>query len=113
VDGEFTQPDRGKKWGDVELALRYDFVDLNDKTVYGGSAEAITAGINFYTSRNVKFQVNFSNINHDRYASGKGKLYVGTDATGVLTKDPTKVVTANKKAGEDYNQLGIRCEINF
>jgi phosphate-selective porin OprO/OprP len=112
-EGEFTQPDKGKKWGDIELAVRYDFVDLNDKTVYGGSAEAITAGINFYTAKNVKFIVNYSYINHDRYASGKGKLFVGEDVTGSLTKDPTKVVNANGKAGEDYNQLGIRCEINF
>lgn len=113
VDGEFTQPDRGKKWGDIELALRYDFVDLNDKTVYGGSAEGITAGINFYTAKNVKFMLNYSYINHDRYASGKNKLYVGKDVTGALTKDPTKVADANGKAGENYNQLGVRCEINF
>lgn len=113
LDGEFTQPDNGKKWGDIELALRYDYVNLNDKTVYGGSAEAYTAGINFYTNRNVKFQINFSNINHDRYASGKGKLFVGNDPTGALTKDPTKVVNGDGKAGEDYNQIGIRCEINF
>lgn len=112
-EGEFTQPDRGKKWGDIEVALRYDFVDLNDKTVNGGSAEAITAGINFYTAKNIKFQLNFSNINHDRYANGKGKLFVGEDATGALTKDPAKVINGKGKAGEDYNQLGIRCEINF
>ena len=113
VEGEFTQPDKGKKWGDIELALRYDFIDMNDKTVNGGSAEAITAGINFYAARNVKFMLNYSYINHDRYASGKNKLYVGKDVTGALTKDPTKVADANGKAGEDYNQLGIRCEINF
>lgn len=112
-EGEFTQPDRGKKWGDIELALRYDFVDLNDKTVYGGSAEAFTGGLNFYAARNIKFQFNFSSINHDRYASGKNKLYVGRDITGELTKDPTKVATLKGKAGEDYKQLGIRCEINF
>lgn len=113
AEGEFTQPDRGQKWGDIELAVRYDFIDLNNKTIHGGSAEAITAGINFYTSKNVKFQLNISNINHDRYASGKGKLYVGKDANGALTKDPTKVAEADGKAGDDYNQLGIRCEINF
>ena len=112
-EGEFTQPDKGKKWGDIELALRYDYIDMNDKTVYGGSAEAVTAGINFYTAKHVKFQLNYSYINHDRYASGKGKLYVGHDVTGVLTKDYTKVADANGKAGEDYGILGIRCEINF
>lgn len=112
-EAEFTQPDRGKKWGDIELALRYDYVDLNDKTVFGGSAEAITAGLNFYAARNIKFQLNFSSINHDRYASGKNKLYVGQDITGALTKDPTKVANGSGKAGEDYKQLGIRCEVNF
>lgn len=112
-EGEFTQPSIGKKWGDLELALRYDYIDLNDKTVYGGAAEAITAGVNIYLAKNVKFQVNFSNINHDRYASGKGKLFVGQDASGNLSKDPTKVVNSKGKAGEDYKQLGIRCEINF
>jgi phosphate-selective porin OprO/OprP len=113
LDGEFTQPENGRKWGDVELAFRYDYVNLNDKTVYGGSAEAYTAGINFYTNRNIKFQINFSSINHDRYANGKGKLFVGNDVTGGLTKDPTKVVNGDGKAGEDYSQIGIRCEINF
>lgn len=112
-EGEFTQPDKGKKWGDLELAFRYDFLDLNDRSVYGGSAEAFTAGINFYAAKNLKFQLNFSNINHDRFASGKKKLYVGEDATGALTKDPTKVINAKGKAGEDYNQIGLRLEINF
>jgi phosphate-selective porin OprO/OprP len=112
-EGEFTQPDKGKKWGDIELALRYDYVNLNNKTVYGGSAEAVTAGINFYTARNVKFQLNYSYVNHDRYASGKGKLYVGNDVTGALTKDGTKVADGKGKAGENYSILGIRCEIDF
>lgn len=113
AEGEFSQPYRGKKWGDIELALRYDYVDMNDKDIYGGSAEAITGGINFYTSKNVKFQVNYSQVNHDRYASGKGKLYVGHDITGALTKNPTQVADPKGKAGEDYGILGVRCEINF
>lgn len=113
AEAEFTLPQKGKKWGDVELAFRYDFIDLNDKTVYGGSADAFTAGINFYTAKNIKFQLNFSAINHDRYANGKGKLFVGQDAAGNPIKDPTKVVNDKGAAGEDYTQLGIRCEINF
>jgi phosphate-selective porin OprO and OprP len=112
-EGEFTQPDVGKKWGDVELALRYDYVNLNDKEIYGGSAEGWTAGLNFYTSKNVKFQLNYNILNHDRYASGKKKLYVGHDLTGALTKDPTKVADPAGKAGEDFSMLGIRCEIDF
>ena len=113
AEGEFSQPHKCKKWGDVELAVRYDYVNLNDKDIMGGSAEAITGGINFYTAQNVKFQLNYSNINHDRYASGKNKLFVGQDSNGILTKDPTKVAASNGKAGENYNQIGLRCEINF
>jgi phosphate-selective porin OprO and OprP len=113
VDAEFTLPDKGKKWGDVELALRYEYIDLNDKTVYGGAAEAITAGVNFYTSKNVKFQFDYSYVNHDRYASGKNKINVGDDVTGAYTKDPTKVANEKGKAGEDYGMFGVRCEINF
>lgn len=112
-EGEFTQPDKGKKWGDVELALRYDYVSLNNKDVNGGSAEGYTAGLNFYTAKNVKFQLNYTYVNHDRYASGKGKLYVGHDLEGNLTKNPTKVADPAGKAGEDFGSIGLRCEIDF
>lgn len=113
AQGEFNQPERGKKWGDVELALRYDYINMNDKDVFGGSAEGYTAGLNFYAARNFKFQINYSYVNHDRYASGKGKLYVGHDVEGNLTKIPSKVVESDGKAGNDYGMLGVRCEIDF
>lgn len=113
TEAEFSQPYRGKKWGDVELAFRYDNIDMNDKSVNGGSAEAYTAGVNVYAAKNVRFQINYSYVNHDRYASGKNKLYVGHDLTGALTKDPTKVADPKGKAGEDYGMMGVRFEINF
>jgi len=113
AQGEFNQPNRGKKWGDVELALRYDFINMNDLDIKGGSAEGYTLGINFYATRNFKMQLNYNYLNHDRYATGKGKLFVGHDASGALTRDPAKVVETNGKAGNDYSSLGIRCEIDF
>ncbi|HBG24301.1 MAG: hypothetical protein A2X17_01560 [Bacteroidetes bacterium GWF2_41_61] len=112
-EGEFTQPDLGRKWGDVELVFRYDYVNLNDKDIYGGSAEGVTAGLNIYSGYNFKFQINYSYVNHDRYASGKNKLYVGKDVEGNLTKDPTKVATAAGNAGDDYGMLGVRFQIAF
>ncbi|MBK7372742.1 MAG: porin [Saprospiraceae bacterium] len=113
TEAEFSQPYRGKKWGDIELALRYDYINLNDKDIYGGSAEGYTAGVNFYADKNVRFQVNYSYVNHDRYANGKNKLFVGYDLTGALTKDPTQVADSKGKAGDDYGMLGFRFEINF
>ncbi len=112
-EGEFTQPDFGRKWGDVEFVVRYDYVNLNDKDVNGGAAEGITAGFNIYAGNNFKFQINYSYINHDRYASGKNKLFVGKDVEGNLTKDPTKVATSAGNAGDDYGMLGVRFQIAF
>ena len=113
-EGEFTQPGLGKK-GEFEAAFRFDYIDLNDEkaAIYGGSANAYTLGLNYYPNTNVKFMLNYSYLDHDRYANGKGKLFVGTDINGDLTKDPADVVEAEGKAGEDYGQLQFRIEIDF
>lgn len=114
-EGEFSQVTRGRSWGDVEVAVRYDYVNLNDKTasIMGGSANAFTFGVSYHANPNVKFMLNYSAINHDRYANGKGKLYVGRDALGNLTTDYTKVADDSGKAGDDYSFIQLRCEIDF
>ncbi|MDT3356210.1 MAG: porin [Bacteroidota bacterium] len=111
--GKYTKVRRGRSWGDVELCARYEFIDLNDGNVYGGSAEAYTLGINWIVNNNVKIMLNYQFNNNDRYANGKGKLLVGHDASGKPTKDYTKVVEAGRKAGVDYHMLGIRFEVDF
>lgn len=111
--GEFTQPTRGRKWGDIELAARYDFANLNSRDIKGGSAEGITVGLNYYINSNVKLMFNYSRINNDRYANGKGDLFVGYDAAGQLTKNPDQVVAKKGKAGNDFNQMAMRIEIDF
>lgn len=113
MGAKFTQVKRGKSWGDMELCFRYEFIDLNSNGVFGGSAEAYCAGINFYANNNVKMVVNYQYNNNDRYANGKGKLFVGYDAAGKPTKDYTKIVDANGKAGVDYHMLALRIEIDF
>jgi len=113
-EGEFTQPGLGKK-GEFEAAFRFDYIDLNDEkaAIYGGAANAYTLGLNYYANTNIKFMLNYSYLDHDRYANGKGKLFVGHDINGDLTKDPRLVVDAEGKAGEDYGQLQFRIEIDF
>ncbi|MGL4583035.1 MAG: porin, partial [Flavobacterium sp.] len=111
--GKFTQVERGRKWGDVEVALRYDYLDLNSKDIYGGSGEAYTLGLNYYVNRNVKLVLDYQYNNNDRYANGKGKLLVGHDVNGAATTDPTKVVESKNKAGVDYSMLAFRVEIVF
>ena len=113
AEGEFTQPDTGRKWGDIELALRYDYLDLNDGNVFGGSGQNFTAGLNFYIGKNFKFVLNYQYSKNDRYANGKGKLYIGHDANGAPTTDYTKAVEPKGKGGVAYHMLGARFEIDF
>lgn len=115
ADGEFTRLTNGKDWGELEVALRYDYVNANDfdAKVYGGSAEGYSFGLNYYFNPNVKFMMNYIYNNHDRYANGKGKLFVGTDADGNLTKDPFSVTEPDGEAGEDYGMVSFRLQICF
>lgn len=115
AESEFTQPGRGRTWGDIELALRYDMIDLNSRMdgIMGGAGEGYTAGLNFYANESVKIMLNYSYLNHDRYANGKGKLFTGYDANGNLTSNPAEVVAEAGKAGEDFSILSLRLEIDF
>lgn len=112
---KYNRVQRGQKWGDLELTARYETIDLNDFNgdVLGGSAEAYTVGLNFWVNNNVKFMLNYQYNNNDRYANGKGKLFVGHDAAGKPTKDYTKVIEPNGKGGVDYSMVALRCEIVF
>jgi phosphate-selective porin OprO/OprP len=114
-EGEFTESRLGRSWGDAELAVRYEMLDMNSKEagVMGGAGEAWTIGLNVFPNRNVKFMLNWSLVNNDRYANGRGKLYIGHDAKGLLTKDPLLAVESDGKAGEDFSVLGVRVQVSF
>ena len=113
AEGEFTQPGRGKKWGDLEILARYDYMDLNSRSIRGGSGENYTIGLSYYVNNSVKFVLNYQYSSNDRYANGKGKLIVGHDADGKPTADYTKVAAKKGKAGVNYSMLGLRMEIDF
>lgn len=113
ADGEFTQPRRGKTWGDIELIGRYDYMNLTSQNIKGGSGENYTFGINYYINNSVKVMLNYQYCNNDRYANGRGKLLVGYDIDGAPTKDPSKVAALNGAGGVDFHMLGIRFEIDF
>lgn len=114
-NGEFTAPKRGRSWGDLELAARFEYLDLNDSKVgiMGGAGQATVIGMNWWVNNNVKFMVNYGIVDHDRYATGRGKFAVGYDAAGKPTTKPNLVVAPSGKAGNDYRVLALRCEVNF
>ena len=105
-EAEFTQVKAKNKAGAWEVAARYSYIDLNDfdQGVLGGQKGQYTAGLNYYASKNVKFMMNFSYVNHDNYSNGAGDFadYVQeTSAVGVAG------------TGFDYSMLTWRCEIDF
>lgn len=112
---KFNRVERGRKWGDIEVAARYEYLNLNDfdGDVYGGSAQAYTLGVNYWVNNNVKLMINYQYNDNDRFANGKNKLLVGRDAQGNPTKDFTKVVDPKGKAGVDYSMISVRFEVVF
>jgi phosphate-selective porin OprO/OprP len=46
-------------YGAVELAARYDYVNLNSKNVIGGSEHNVTVGINWFINQNVRLTLNY------------------------------------------------------
>ncbi|MEN8250470.1 MAG: porin [Bacteroidota bacterium] len=105
-EGEFTQVRAESKKGALEVAARYSYLNLNDfdAGLLGGQKGQYTVGINYYASRNVKFMLNYSYVNHDQYANGSGDYsdYVLQAAPG---EAPMK--------GFDYGFLAWRCELDF
>jgi len=111
--GAFTQPSCGKEWGDIEVAARFDRLDMNGTNVKGGQSNGYTLGVNYYASKNLKFQLNYSYVDHDKYANGAGSYGVGYDNLGVVTKDPSKVDKNMGKVGNDYSIVTLRAQLNF
>ena len=115
AEAEFTRVKRGRKWGDIELAFRYDYINMNDFSakVYGGGANGYTFGINYHVNDNIKFMLDYSYVDHDRYANGKDKLYIGYDSNGNLTKDWAKVDATKGAPGERFGFIQARIEVDF
>ena len=111
--GKYTKINPGKKWGDIELCARYEYCNLNSGSAYGGSADAFAVGLNYWVTNNVKMQLNYQYNRNDRYANGKDKLFVGTDATGAPTKDYKVMVEPAGQGGVRYSMISARIEIDF
>ncbi len=58
-DGQFGSVNPCSSYGAFEVAARYDFVDLNDKNVRGGSQHDVTVGLNWFINQNVRLSANY------------------------------------------------------
>lgn len=111
--GAFSQPTAGKKWGDMEIAARFDRVDLNGIAVKGGRSNQFTFGLNYYINSNLKIQLNYSYLDNDRNANADGDAAVGRKPDGQLAYKPEDIDPAFGTGGNDYNSLSIRFQLKF
>lgn len=54
--------------GAWEIALRWSYLDLNSRTVFGGREDNLTWGINWYARRNLRLMLNYIQVNTDAHA---------------------------------------------
>lgn len=111
--GLFMNPSRGRKWGDVEVLVRYDHLDLNYDPIKGGASQNYTAGITYYVNDHVKLMANYIYTDNDRYANGAGQFLIGHDAYGYPSKDYSQIIEVARKAGVDYHTVSLRLEVTF
>ena len=110
TQSEFTQPTRGKSWGDIEVMARFDYMTLNSEDIYGGSGQNIAFGVVYHVNNNVKMMLNYQIAQNDKYANNKGKAIIGKDINGEYTSNPK---LAASDFGVRFNVLQARIEIDF
>lgn len=58
-DGQFGSIKPNSDYGAVEIAARYDFLNLNNKDVRGGTEHNATLGINWFINGNIRLSANY------------------------------------------------------
>jgi phosphate-selective porin OprO/OprP len=83
----------GGGWGAWEIAARYSMVNLNDRLgfldgVAGGKQSIITAGLNWYVNRNIRFMLNYLHGRIDKQVSATDSTDAGSkfDAVAMRTQ---------------------------
>ena len=74
-EGEFGQIlPNNKKWGAFELLARFSHLNLSDEKalIYGGKANNITLGVNWYVNPNIRFYLNYAMVDNSTNATGGG-----------------------------------------
>jgi phosphate-selective porin OprO and OprP len=94
--GEFGRVKPKKKGGAIELLARYSWVDLNDleSDIEGGEGKNFTVGLTWYMNPNMKIMLNYTRVDHDKYADADGDWDVPEN-------------------GFDYNVLAMRFMVAF
>ncbi|MFA6957015.1 MAG: porin [Thermoanaerobaculia bacterium] len=107
-EGEFGRVMPKSKAGAWEVALRYSNFDLNDITsvdaIKGGSADNITAALNWYINPNHKIMFDVTAVNNDEYAKP------GKDFAPIPPGNSTAQVPVY---GDDFTIFAVRYQVAF
>jgi phosphate-selective porin len=57
------------RWGSVEVIGRYGHVDLEDRSVDGGTMDGWWAGVNWWATRRLKMSIGYGDIDLDRFGT--------------------------------------------
>jgi phosphate-selective porin OprO/OprP len=95
------------------LALRYDYLNLNSKDIFGVSGENYTLGLTFHANDNVKMMLNYQHSRNDKHAGNNGAAAIGRDANGNYTTAISGPTAAVSDYGIRFNVIQARVEINF
>ncbi len=100
-DGLFGKVSPSSKLGAFELVFRYSKMDQNDLTaidpVTGGTAANMAVGLTWYTNKNLRWMLNYTQVNNGDYAMAN-KAY-----------SPTGVKLPN----DDFGFTSMRVQVNF
>jgi phosphate-selective porin OprO/OprP len=70
--GVFGRIEPRRRWGAVQLALRWSRLDLVDSGVEGGEADDLTFGVNWYPSPNLRIMFNYVRVDARRSGDLRG-----------------------------------------
>lgn len=84
-DGELGAVKPAKGSSNLEVAIRYSSSDLDDfdANIFGGEADIITLGLNWYANTNILFRLNYSMADLNENADGDGD-FEGNDDVKIL-----------------------------
>jgi len=85
-DGNFGSVKINNPYGAVELAARYDYINLNNKDVRGGSEHNVTLGLNWFINQQVRLSANYIRASIHPYLDAPRR---------------------------DLDIIGLRCQIRF
>ena len=112
MESEFTQPTRGRSWGDIEVMFRYDYLNLNSQGVTGGSGENYAFGVSYHVNDNVRLSLNYQISRNDTHANDRGRAAIGRTENGDWTND-YRLASNKFHRGTGFNAIQARIEIAF